>query len=293
MRQFLRDVLRRREQVFGMNRRNVELVHRENRREHYPLADDKLLAKSVLERSGVPVPETLATCTGLFAVAPTLERLRALENFVVKPAHGSGGDGIVVVGEQLDEQSWRRAGGKPVTLVELRKHFADIVFGAFSNELEDAGFAERRIEPHPVFRELWPDGLCDIRVLVHRCRPFMAMVRVPTERSGGRANLHSGGLGLAVDLETGRTTRAQCKSDVVTHHPDSGTSLIGIELPAWEATVNAATRAALAVPLGYLGVDVVVSVNAEPLILEINARPGLEIQNVHGVGLGRALREAS
>jgi alpha-L-glutamate ligase-like protein len=291
--QFVRTVLERREQLFGMNRRNVELVHRENRREHYQLADDKLLAKSVLERSCVPVPETLATCTGLFAVAPTLERLMSLENFVIKPAHGSGGDGIVVVGERLDDRSWRRAGGESVTLAELRKHLADIVFGAFSNELEDTGFAERRVEPHPVFRELWPDGLCDIRVLVHRCRPFMAMVRVPTQRSGGRANLHSGGLGLAVDLDTGRTTRAQCGSDAISRHPDSGTPLVGIELPAWETTVNAATRAALAVPLGYLGVDVVVSDDAEPLVLEINARPGLEIQNVHGMGLGRALQEAS
>jgi alpha-L-glutamate ligase-like protein len=293
MRQFVRRVLGRREQVFGMNRRNVELVHRENRREHYPLADDKLLAKSVLERSGVPVPETLATCAGLFAVAPTLERLRPLENFVVKPSHGAGGDGIVVVGERVDDQSWQRAGGQTISLAELRKHFADIVFGAFSNELEDTGFAERRVEPHPVFRELWPDGLCDIRLLVLRCRPFMAMVRVPTQRSAGRANLHSGGLGLAVDLDTGKTTRAQCGSDVVSRHPDSGTPLVGIELPAWEKVLTAATRAALAVPLGYLGVDVVVNADAEPLILEINARPGLEIQNVHGVGIGRALREAS
>jgi alpha-L-glutamate ligase-like protein len=288
-----RDMLVRREQVFGLNRRNVELVHRENRREHYPLADDKLLAKRVLDAAGVRVPETLVACDGLFAVSRTLERLTALEHFVVKPAHGSGGHGIIVVGERLDGGTWRRAGGKVITLGELRKHFADIVFGAFSNELEDSGFAERRVHPHPVFHELWPDGLCDLRVLVHRHRPFLAMVRVPTQRSEGRANLHSGGLGLAVDLHSGRTVRAQCDNRSIARHPDSGVPLIGIELPAWPAIIELATRAAQAVPLGYLGVDVVVADDGQPMVLEINARPGLEIQNVHGIGLGRALQEVA
>src|SRR5262245_31853717 len=216
-----------------MTRRNLELVPRENPRRHYPLADDKLLAKRVLHASGVSVPETLVACEGLFAVAGTLERLKTLEHFVVKPSCGSGGDGIIVVGECLDDGVWRRAGGKRVTLAELRKHFADIVFGAFSNELEDSGFAERRVLPHPVFRELWADGLSDVRVLVHKKTPFMAMVRVPTKRSEGRANLHSGGLGLAVDLESGRTIRALCENRIITRHPDSGVTLVGIELPAW------------------------------------------------------------
>ncbi len=61
-------------------------------------------------------------------------------------------------------------------------------------------------------------------------------------------------------------------------------------MPSWDGVKDVARRAAAAVPLGYLGCDVVVDEHRGPLILEINARPGLEIQNVHGYGLGRAIR---
>jgi len=43
------------------------------------------------------------------------------------------------------------------------------------------------------------------------------------------------------------------------------------------------------VPLNYVGVDIVIDETDGPLILEINARPGLEIQNINGFGLGAAL----
>ena len=38
-------------------------------------------------------------------------------------------------------------------------------------------------------------------------------------------------------------------------------------------------------PLGYLGVDLVVDAKLGPQVLEINVRPGLEIQNVNAMGL--------
>ena len=174
----------------------------------------------------------------------------------------------------------------------MARHLADIVFGVHSNQLEDRAFVERRVAPHPLFAALWADGLCDVRIITLRTRPILAMIRVPTAESGGRANLHQGGLGIAVDLGSGRTSRALHRGRTVTHHPESGAPLLGLEVPAWPAVLETARRAAAAVPLGYLGVDVVVDEEAGPLVLEINARPGLEIQNVVGVGLAEALRAA-
>ncbi len=285
----LGEALVRRRHLFGLNRRNLELVHHENPRRFYPLADDKLLAKERLVEAGVRVPETLCVCTGLFSVASALRSLSACDEFVVKPARGSGGDGILVATERLRDGVWRRAGGGELDLGQLKKHFADIVFGAFSNQLEDRGFVERRVSGHPSLHELWPDGLCDIRVLTRRRAPFMAMLRVPTRASRGRANLHSGGLGLAVDLATGRVTRGVKDGQPIVRHPDSGAALLGLELPAWDDILSQTARAAASVPLGYLGVDLVVDASASALVLEINARPGLEIQNVHGLGLGEML----
>jgi alpha-L-glutamate ligase-like protein len=278
--------------LVGINRRNVELVYAENPRRFYPIADDKLLCKEHLERAGVPTAPTIVTCAGLTDVPRTLAALALREHFVLKPAHGSGGAGIVVVGAQVAPGAWRRAGGALITVRDLHRALAEIVFGRFSGDLADRAFVEERIVPHPAFSDLWADGLCDLRVITHRARPVMAMVRVPTAQSGGRANLHQGGLGLAVDLATGRTVRGFHRGRAVTHHPESGAPLVDLPLPAWREVLEVARATASAVPLGYLGVDVVVDRLRGPLVLEINARPGLEIQNVHGRGLAAAIAEA-
>ena len=284
-----RTFLQHRSEIVGINRRNVELVYAHNERRHYPLADDKLLGKERLRAADVPVPETVAVCDGLFAVAGFINRLSAEEQFVVKPANGSGGSGIVVVGERLSAGRWQGAGGLVVEADGLRQHVANILFGTYSNQLEDRAFVERRIVPHVLFDRLWPDGLCDLRVITLRGEPVMSMVRVPTRRSRGRANLHQGGIGLAVDLARGRTFRAYSRGTTLTHHPESGQALLGLELPDWPRILAVARLAAGAVPLGYLGIDIVVDRARGPLVLEINARPGLEIQNVNGRGLWPAV----
>ncbi len=290
--EMLRRARERRDSLVGMNRRNVELVYPHNPRALYPLADDKILAKRLLAEHGVPVPETLVECRGLFEVGPTVERLRGEENFVVKPACGSGGDGILVVGDCLGQGRFRTAGGREIDESVLRKHLADTVFGAYSKQLEDRAFVERRIRPHPFFEGLWAKGLCDVRVILLERRPIVSMVRVPTERSDGRANLHQGGIGLAVDLRTGATVAAQSAGVQLARHPESGAPLVGLTIPRFDEILAVARASAAAFPLGYLGVDLVLDRDAGPLVLEVNARPGLEIQNVHGRGLGELLSEA-
>ncbi len=284
----VRFALAQRDRVLGINRRNVELVLRDNPARHLRFADDKLLAKELIERAGVPVAETLAICDGPYAIPRALERLRHEQDFVLKPACSGMGRGILVVTERLGDDQFRLAGGAAVSLAELGRHMADTIFGAYSERLEDRVFVERRVQAHHVLAQMWPDGLCDIRVLVRRGKPVLAMLRVPTARSGGRANLHCGGVGLAVNLETGITTRAVIDGTEVTHHPDSQAELVGVTIPHWPALMEAALRCAHAVPLGYLGVDLVLDRGVGPLVLEVNARPGLEIQNVHGQGLGHA-----
>ena len=280
-----REMLARREDMVGINRRNVTLVYPNNPRRYFPEADDKLLAKSLFEKAGVPVAPTLAVCDGLFSVPTVVEQLLDEQDVVIKPANGSGGDGILVLRERVESGVWKKAGGDRVDAYDLRYHLAQIVFGAFSGALEDKAFVERRIVPHAIFEELWSDGLCDVRVIMLRGVPIFSMVRVPTAESGGRANLHQGGLGLALDLETGRTVRALHKKQSLERHPESHAPLLGIQMPQWNDILDVARRAAAAVRLGYLGVDIVVDRVSGPLVLEVNARPGLEIQNVHGRGM--------
>jgi len=47
-----------------------------------------------------------------------------------------------------------------------------------------------------------------------------------------------------------------------------------------------------AIPLGYLGVDICIDAERGPLVLEVNARPGLEIQNIKNRGIADLLAAA-
>lgn len=287
--QALHAMLERRRVLVGINRRNIELIYPNNPRDHYLLADDKLLTKECLTAAGVPVPRTLAVCTDLADIPQAVERIGEEESFVIKPASSSGGQGIVVVTNKLADGLWRRASGTHLTGFALQQHLAEIIFGAYSGDHSDRAFIEERVTPHELFADLWADGLCDIRIITLATRPIMAMVRIPTTRSAGRANLHQGGIGLAIDLATGKSFRAWSQGTTLTVHPESGGALIGLTLPHWPDVLETARRAGAALPLGYLGTDIVVDAVRGPLVLEVNVRPGLEIQNVNGRALGTAL----
>ncbi len=281
--------------VVGMNRRNVDFVYEHNQRAQYPLVDDKIVCKELLATRGVPMAATLDVCEGLFDVERCLNGLLDEGHFVLKPANGSGGNGVLVVGDRLSEvpaeggsapvRRWQTAGGRLHSADDLHHHLASIVFGAFGRKMNDRALIEEKLEPHPLFAELWSDGVCDLRVIVLRGVPLMAMLRVPTARSAGKANLHQGGIGIAVDITSGMTTRASQKGVAITAHPDNDCALLHRQLPVWDDVLDVARACAASVPLGYLGVDIVIDHRERPIVLELNARPGLEIQNVNGKSL--------
>jgi len=128
-------------------------------------------------------------------------------------------------------------------------------------------------------------GMPDVRIITHEGAPVAAMLRLPTLASGGRANLHQGGIGAAVDLETGRVVAARWMRRACTHHPDTGAELIGLQVPAWSQVLETAAACAEVTGLGYSGADIVFDRVLGHLVLEVNARPGLEIQNVRSRGL--------
>ena len=113
----------------------------------------------------------------------------------------------------------------------------------------------------------------------------MAMLRLPTKSSNGRANLHQGGLGVGIDLGTGITHHAVRKNRAVDSHPDTGMPVVGLRVPYWQTVLRMARRVAEEVRLGYVGVDIVIDAKAGPMLLEANARPGLAIQIANGRGL--------
>ncbi|MFZ5523100.1 MAG: sugar-transfer associated ATP-grasp domain-containing protein [Pseudomonadota bacterium] len=269
--------------VLSMNRRNLHYIYTRNQRKHFPLADDKLLAKEVLVAAGVRMPETYRTYSYFYELRNLERELDAYHDFVIKPAQGSGGNGIIVIVGRSG-RDWLGISGKIYTLYDLQKHISDIIFGVFSFDLGDRAIIESRIIQHAEMQELSPLGLADVRVIMCDDMPVMSMTRIPTRQSDGKANLHQGALGVAIDIASGITTHGRFLGEPIDRHPDSGIHLIGRTLPFWPEIIELAQLAARAVPLKYLGVDISISPDG-PQLLEINVRPGLEIQNVNERGM--------
>jgi len=280
----------RRSGVLGINRRNAEFTLRWNPRSAYPMVDDKLRTKELCARAGIPTPRLLAVARHHFEVRQLREAMAKLTSFVLKPARGAMGNGIVVVRER-DGARFRLAGGRSITLDDLAYHAAGVISGLYAIAGQtDAAIVEERLLVHPDLATIATEGVPDVRVIVYRGVPVMAMTRLPTLRSGGRANLHQGAVAAGIDLETGRTTHAILHSRPIRRHPDTGAALIGHAIPGFADVLGYALRAADETGLGYVGADLVVDAQRGPVLLEMNARPGLMIQLANRAGLLPRLR---
>jgi alpha-L-glutamate ligase-like protein len=271
--------------VLGINRRNAACILDHNPRSLFPIVDDKLRMRELCLRIGVPTPRIYAAVRYQAQLGRLAELLGQQADFVVKPNHGSAGRGILVVTGR-DERGYVRHNGERLSLEQLRQHVSDTLSGMYSlGGHPDEALMQQRVRLHAAFEAISYQGIPDVRVVLYRNEPAMAMLRLPTKASGGRANLHQGGIGVGIDLERGVTNHAVSDNRSVERHPDTGLPLVGLRVPYWDRIVEMSRKVARAVGLGYIGVDIVVDAGEGPMLLEANARPGLAIQIANDQGL--------
>ncbi len=271
--------------ILGMNSRNANYILTSNPRKNFPNVDDKIRTKRICESRGIPVPSTFAAISRNGDIPRWIDFVKDHSEFVLKPAHGSGGRGIIVIASHNDE-TFVTSGGSTFSAADLRYHLSSILSGLFSlGGQPDTAIIEQRIVCHSDFQKYSVGGTPDIRVILYRSVPIMAMVRLPTTASRGRANLHQGAIAAAVDLRTGTTFGGVCKSRPIENHPDTGAAIQGFQIPFWNVLLTSAMDLADNLGLGYVGIDFVVDEKAGPLVLEANARPGLAIQIANRCGL--------
>jgi alpha-L-glutamate ligase-like protein len=278
------------EGVLGLNRRNGDYILRFNPRSRYPLVDDKLETKRLALEAGIAVPP-------LYGVIRTQHDIRLLPDivrdhpeFVLKPAHGSAGDGIVVISGRSGSR-YRTISGTLLDADYLSHHLSNAINGQFSlGGIQDVVIVEYMVRFSPLFAAVSYQGVPDIRVIVFRGFPIMAMVRLPTRASNGKANLHQGAVGAGIDLASGTTLTGVLGTEVVTHHPDTSEPIEGLQIPDWATILDISARCYELTGLGYIGVDIVLDRDRGPLVLELNARPGLAIQIANRQGLLRRLQ---
>src|SRR5262245_44723637 len=276
--------------VLGINYRNLAFIQESNPRTFYPRVDDKTVTKTICHAHGIPVPETYAIIRRYGDIRRFLELIGDRSEFVVKPATGAAGRGITVIARRKGNDC-ETASGRPVSLADLQYHISTILSGLYSlGGQVDKAIVEQRIIMHPTMERIAVGGTPDVRVILYRNVPVMAMVRLPTIQSEGRANLHQGAAAAAVHLVTGRTFGGVCNSRMISRHPDTGQLIGGLEIPGWRDLLAGSMKLADALEMGYIGVDFVVDAKIGPVVLEANARPGLAIQVAHRIGLLPRLR---
>ena len=280
----------RRSGVLGINRRNSEYVLPNNPRRHYPRVDDKYLTKEICHQRQIPVPETYALIERHGDVPKFLDLMGRREEFVIKPASGSEGRGIMVIARHNGSEF-------------------------FSSSDERWLLGRHDLSPHddPV-GALFPGGAArsDHHRTAHRAAPGVRGRRrgrdprrphhpLPLRAGDGHGPpAHAGvarpgqpppgGGRRGIHLGSGRTHGGVCKDRAVSVHPDTGVPVAGLTIPAWNDLLVAAMKLADALEMGYLGVDFVLDADNGPVVLEANARPGLNIQVANRCGLLPRLR---
>ena len=277
--------------VVGINARNRAYVMPNNPRALYKFVDDKVLTKKLAMKANIAVPE-------LYGIIETVHDSNSIDNiikdkkdFVIKPAHGSGGKGILVIDNRRKDY-FIKPDGSMITAATIGHHISNILGGVYSlGGQVDQAIIEYRVKFDPVFNSMSFQGVPDIRILIYKGIPIMAMLRLPTRQSDGKANLHQGAVGVGINMENGITTFAVRNDQRIEEHPDFGTALNDLAIPGWDHLLLLAARCYELAPLGYLGVDMVLDAELGPLVLELNARPGLAIQIANGQGLQHRLNK--
>lgn len=275
--------------IVGMNRRNIRYIGRYNSRRLYPLVDDKLKTKLLAHEYGITSPSLIGTVTTQFGVKHVTQLVAGIPGFVIKPAKGSGGKGILVI-ERIEEGSYIKPSGARLGREDLERHVSNILSGLYSlGGTPDVAMIESLINFDESLSEYTYEGVPDIRVIVFKGYPVMAMMRLSTAASDGKANLHQGAVGVGLDIATGTALRG-VQFDRPRHdHPDTGHELASLRIPGWETLLTLASGCYEMTGLGYLGTDMVLDRDHGPMLLELNARPGLAIQMANGEGLRRRL----
>lgn len=278
--------------ILGMNRRNIACIGKHNPRRNYPLVDDKLLTKQTALAHGIPVPELYGTIEYQYQIADAVKTLEKYSSFVIKPVQGSGGKGILVIAGREGEL-YRKSSGSLIDAEEVRRHLSNILAGLHSlGGRNDRAMIEGLIDFDPWLAQYSYEGVPDIRVIAFRGVPVMAMMRCATHASDGKANLHQGAVGVGLDIDSGRAVRAVQHGELVEQHPDTGALFRELVVPHWDRILDLAASCVEMTGLGYIGADIVLDRNIGPMLLELNARPGLAIQVANMAGLRHRLRAA-
>ena len=277
--------------VLGMNSRNYDIIAKYNKRSLYPLVDDKVQTKKLANSIDINTPHMIGLVEHQYEVKDLLQQIEGHSEFVIKPAHGSEGKGVLVI-THYENGIFTTTSGRVLTFKEVYQHVSNILSGLYSlGGQYDVALIEELVHFTDVFKNFSYQGIPDVRLIVYKGYPALAMTRLATRESSGRANLHQGAVGVGLSIKTGKAVQAVSHNLPIAIHPDTGADLMKLQIPLWKEHLLIGAQAYEMTGLGYLGADIVLDKDRGPMMLELNARPGLSVQIANGKGLQPILQK--
>jgi len=275
--------------LLGINARNTLYLSRSSKKAK-AIVHSKYATKILLRDNNI----ANAQIYGILATSEDIANfdwMNLTKDFVLKPTNGYAGAGVVAFRSKIGANTWVDMLGNEWNLADIKLHCADILSGEYSiHGFNHNVIIEERIPIHPKLLKYSYKGTPDIRVIVFNSVPVMAMLRLPTEESGGRANVTQGAIAVGIDIATGITTFAVAhKNEPIRYLPGTKKKLNGIVIPEWEKILETAVVASNVAELNFAGVDLFIHKEKGPMVVELNAAPGLSIQAANRAGLRRRL----
>ena len=253
------------------------IVRRMNDKAYWYLFDDKATFNELFKEEVGRGWMKVGADTDVEAFKVFLDRYR---DIIAKPLEGSSGVGI----ERFTSDHW--AGREEAFLQEL-----------ISKQI---GIIEERVIQHPSMMEMCPTSVNTIRIATLLGDKKQGIVYAFLRIGNGNVmdNVDQGGMAARVDLASGKllTVGADKKGQTFTHHPMTGTPIIGFEVPFFEEAKAMCLKAAQKVPqMRFVAWDVAITEKG-PVFIEGNSFPSHAVPQFaahypDGIGIMREFRQ--
>jgi len=147
---------------------------------------------------------------------------------------------------------------------------------------------QSRVSPHAAVREVCGDRLATVRLLTilrgGKPEVLRACWKIPGGEQAADNFWRQGNLLAQLDLDSGRVRRvirgSSYKYEEVTHHPDSGVRILGMNVPNWDKVTELAMEGAKLLPeLPLVGWDIA-PIDAGAVLVEPNVTPDFQLHQL-------------
>ena len=230
------------------------IVHRMNDKAYWHFFDDKTQFNELFKEY---IPRKWLLINGQTALTDLEALTEGQTQLIGKPLEGSSGQGI----ERFTEKDW--ADGPEAFLWLLKE--------------KKIGILEEIVVQHPKMASLCATSVNTCRIATLLGDKKQGIVYAFLRIGNGKVvdNVDCGGMAARIDLATGTllTVGADKQGNTFTHHPKTGTPIVGFTIPYWEEAKAMCLEAAQKVPqMRFVAWDVAITPDG-PTFIEGNSFP--------------------